>query len=93
VKLLFLPTAAHDLERLREFVEAKDPRAAARIASRLYAAAANLLQAPELGRPIEGTPYRKLVIRMRRSAYIMHYREREDAIVIVRIWHGREKQE
>ena len=95
MRLIFLPSAAQDLARLREFVEPKNPAAAARIAGRLYAAAEQLLRAPELGRPIEGTAFRKLVIRMRRTAYTMCYRfwREGDAIVIVRIWHGRERQE
>ena len=94
MRLVFLPKAAHDLVRLREFVESKNPEAAARIAQRLYAAAEQLLRKPDLGRPIEGTAFRKLVIRMRRTAYVMRYRvsPERDAVFIVRIWHGRERQ-
>ena len=95
MKLVFLPSAAQDFVRLREFIEPKNPAAAARIAERLYAAAEELLRAPELGRPIEGTGFRKLVIRMKRTAYVIRYRvwREGDAIVIVRIWHGRERQD
>lgn len=94
MKLRFLPAAAHDLARLRLFLESKDPDAAARIALRIYAAAESLLESPELGRPIEGTPFRKLTIRIGRSAYILHYRvsPEMDAVTIIRIWHGRERQ-
>jgi plasmid stabilization system protein ParE len=94
VKLRFLPAAAHDLVRLRLFIETKNPQAAARIALRLYAAAESLIASPELGRPIEGTPFRKLTIRIRRTAYVVHYRisPELDAVTIVRIWHGRERQ-
>ena len=91
MRLQFLPSAVRDFVRLREFVEPKNPEAAARIAARLYEAATMLLTTPDLGRPIPGTPYRKLVIRMRRSAYIMRYRHVPDAIVIVRVFHGRER--
>lgn len=95
MKLVFLPSAAQDFVRLREFIEPKNPKAAARVAERLYAAAEELLLTPELGRPIEGTTFRKLVIRMKRTAYVMRYRvwPEGDAIVIVRIWHGRERQD
>jgi plasmid stabilization system protein ParE len=95
VKLKFLPAALHDLARLRLFIETKNPGAAARLAARLYGAAESPLDAPEMGRPIEGTPFRKLTIRVRRSAYIMHYRLQleDDAVVITRVWHGRERQE
>ena len=94
MKLRFLPAAAHDLVRLRLFVETRNPKAAARIALRLYAAAESLLVSPELGRPIAGTPIRKLTIRIRRTAYVLHYRVSPelDAITIIRIWHGRERQ-
>ena len=95
VNLKFLPAAAHDLARLRLFVESKNPDAAARIVQRLYVAAESLLRSPELGRPIKETPLRKLTIRVRRSAYVMHYRvsQEGDAIIITRIWHGRERRE
>ncbi len=92
MKLKFLPAAAEDFARLRLFIETKNPQAAARMALRLYAAAESLLASPELGRSIEGTPFRKLTIRIRRSAYVMHYRVSPggDTITITRVWHGRE---
>ena len=91
MRLEFLPSAVNDFARLREFVEPKNPEAAARIVARLYGAAAMLLTTPELGRPVPGTKYRKLVIRMRRSSYVMRYRLSSDAVTIVRIFHGRER--
>lgn len=58
----------------------------------LFAAAHSLRDLSERGRPAARSGYRELVVPFGRGAYVIRYRIDEDrkAVVIVRIWHGRE---
>jgi plasmid stabilization system protein ParE len=94
VKIVLSPEAILDFERLREFLVEKDPRAAVRASAKLSNAIESLLQFPERGRiaPLPG--HRELVVPFGKSAYVVRYQYRADdrSILIVRVWHGRERR-
>ena len=93
MKLLWTPGAVRDLARLRRFLQPKSPGAAARAAARIRQAAAALREQPELGRPVEGAPeVRDLVAPFGAGAFVLRYRVYRDAVVVARVWHGREDQ-
>ncbi len=91
--LRWTPEAVRDLVRLREFLGEKNAVAAERAAVRIRQAAAALREQPELGRIVEGEAFRDLVAPFGGGAYVLRYRIDADAVVIARVWHGREDRE
>jgi addiction module RelE/StbE family toxin len=75
-----------DRERIFDFIEQDDPRAAVAVDERIATQVRVLSQFPEGGRPgrVEGT--RELVIR--RTPYIAAYRVGKDCVRILRILHS-----
>jgi plasmid stabilization system protein ParE len=94
VRVLFLKRARTDLLRLREFLEPHGEALAARAFDALFAAALSLEEMPERGHPAARPPYRELLVPFGRSAYVIRYRidYARDAVVIIRMWHGRERR-
>ncbi len=90
--LRWTPEAVRDLVQLREFLGKKNAVAAERAAVRIRQAAAALREQPELGRIVEGEAFRDLVAPFG-GAYVLRYRIDEDAVVVARVWHGREDRE
>jgi toxin ParE1/3/4 len=88
--LRWAPDAVRDLARLRDSLGSKNAAAAARAADRILQAAAMLRERPELGHAVEDEDWRELLAPAGRTAYVLRYRIDEDAVVIARVWHGRE---
>jgi toxin ParE1/3/4 len=86
VRLEWSPLAMDDRERIFDFIEQDDPRAAIAVDERIATQVLLLMQFPEGGRPgrIEGT--RELVIR--RTPYIVAYRIERDGVRILRVLHS-----
>jgi len=75
------------LERLREFVALKNPRAARRVSQRLLQSIRHLVDQPALGVEVEELPgVRELVS----GDYIVSYTVKDSNLYILRIWHGKE---
>jgi addiction module RelE/StbE family toxin len=93
VKLRFLPQAYADVERLHDFLSAKNPNAADRVVDLLFESAKSLKDVPDKGRPLKAG-FRELIVAFGKGAYILRYRvdETKTAIVVARIWHSREKR-
>ena len=66
-EIVWLPDAAKDVARLRNFIQEKNPNAASRAASRIKEAAQILIENPEAGKPLEETlPFRDLFYSIRK---------------------------
>ena len=90
-RILWLPEALDDVERLHDFLIWKEPSAAARAVRTILNGAGRLQELPELGRPLaDGTDRRELVVRFGAGAYVLRYRMDREAAVIIRVWHSRE---
>lgn len=90
-RLIWLPEAAQDLERLRQFIQANSPAASRRAARRIFEAAKVLQRQPDAGRPLEDPlGFRDLVIPFGAGAYVLRYRLTDVGVVVVRVWHSRE---
>ena len=92
MNIVLSPEAMADLERLREFLIEKDPRAAVRVSATLVEAIDSLIAFPERGRVSPLPSHRELVVPFGRSAYVVRYmyRAESETVQIVRVWHGRE---
>jgi plasmid stabilization system protein ParE len=61
----------------------------------LTAALQSLDVFPERGRPVGARNVRELIVRFGQSSYIVRYayRQQDDEVVVLRIWHSREARE
>jgi plasmid stabilization system protein ParE len=83
--------AHSDLVRLYEFLSPVNPRAAAKAARALVAAAGGLPEHPRIGEKLE--QYEPLEVRrILVGEYELRYEIRGTTIYIVRLWHTRENR-
>lgn len=93
MRILWLPEALADLERLYDFVVERDPAAAERVIRTIEEGAERLGALPELGRSMgDETGRRELFLPFGAGAYVLRYRLQQDAVVIIRVWHSREER-
>jgi plasmid stabilization system protein ParE len=88
-RIVFSPRAGGDLDRLRDFIATESRASAERAIARIVRGVKNLEAFPELGVAIDGG-FRQLVLKYGKSGYVIRYRVLDDAILITRVWHGRE---
>ncbi len=86
MRLEWSPLAMDDRERIFDFIEQDDPRAAVAVDERIATQVLVLSQFPEGGRPgrIEGT--RELIVR--RTPYVVAYQIGKDSVRILRVLHS-----
>jgi plasmid stabilization system protein ParE len=95
VKVVVATEALADLQRLATFLAEKDERAAERAFGTLTKAIDSLISFPERGRRAGIPSFRELVVPFGRSAYVVRYvyRASSKTVLVVRIWHSREKRD
>jgi len=90
-EIVWLPSAARDVARLREFIQNKNPTAAIRAASRIKEATKILADNPEAGKPVEDLfPFRELFVPFGNGNYVIRYREDGIRAIIIKVKHSRE---
>ena len=95
MKLRYLSAALDDIDRLHAFLKEKNPVAADAAIAKIRNAANSLIESsPERGTPIGRAGFRQLFVRFGRSSYVIRYRVDvpRDQLIVVRIWHGRERR-
>jgi plasmid stabilization system protein ParE len=94
VQIVFLNRARADVDRLRNFLAPHGDSLSVRAVDTLFAAARSLADQPDRGRPAARVGYRELIVPFGRGAYVIRYRvdRRRNTVVIVRLWHGRERR-
>jgi plasmid stabilization system protein ParE len=94
MKLVWLPAARDDIQRLYDFLIERDPAAALRMLDRIRAGAATLLEFPRAGKRMDNdTDRRELYVPFGVGAYVLRYRLTGEALVVIRVWHSRESRE
>lgn len=89
MQLRFTRSSSRDLTRLRDFIARHDPRAAAKVSKRLGRTIRLLRDQPGLGQAVDELPdVRELVA----GDYVVRYTVRDECVVILRVWHGRENR-
>jgi plasmid stabilization system protein ParE len=90
--ILLSPDAVEDVQRLRTFLDQKNPDAARRALAVIWIAIERLQEFPHLGMLTEDADIRQIVVRFGSSGYVVRYAvlPEDDNILITRIWHGRE---
>lgn len=91
--LLTEEAALADLDRFAAFLNDAHPDLAAEIAAAIVARAQALAANPLLGRPVAGsTAFRQVVLRVLNAGSVFQYRLEADRIVMLRVFHGRERR-
>jgi len=90
VKISYTKEAINDLERLRKFIESKNPLAARRISSGLLDGIGNLHAFPKMGLPVVRAPDPEAIRDLFIGQYTVRYLLDEEYLVILRVWHGKE---
>ncbi len=96
MKLVFLPEVFDDIDRLYSFLKDKNPRSAQKAMLAIDEGIEMLLSNPFMGLQMEKRPeYQQLFVPFGRDCYVLRYRvdEANNALVVVRIWHGREDRD
>jgi len=93
-QIKWLPEALADVERLNAFLHEKSPDAAARAAKAIMDGAGFLQSIPDIGRPMDDdTGRREWVVSFGAGAFVLRYmRDRNDTVVIIRVWHSKENR-
>jgi plasmid stabilization system protein ParE len=92
VRIIWLPTAVRDVQRLHDFLAPKN-RDATRRAVRAIRQGVKALEAhPEIGRPVEDMPpeFREWFIQFGQSGYVALYRYNGKQVAILAVRHGKE---
>lgn len=90
MKLVYTDKAIEDLKRLREFIAAHNPSAAARIAADLIEKFQLLAEFPKMGSPVTMAPDPESIRDMVFGKYIVRYSLHTETIIVLRVWHGLE---
>ncbi len=91
-RLIWSPSALHDVQRLYRFLAEQNPDAARRAAKAIRAGVRVFAQHPEIGRPAEEMEpeYREWLINFGDSGYLALYRYDGHTAVIVVVGHQKE---
>lgn len=88
-RLIISRRAESDFDRLEAFIAADSPGRAERSIDNLRKSVNRLRRFPELGVSI-GEGRRQLYVKNGKSAFVVRYRIFDDAVLIIRLWHGKE---
>jgi plasmid stabilization system protein ParE len=91
IEVKYSPESLVDLQQVVEFVEAKNPYAARRIAIDLQEGVSKLKQFPQIGLPVIKAPDPKTIRDLYVSDYTVRYLITDESIYILRVWHNKEK--
>ena len=92
MKISYTPEAIADLSRLREFIEIKNPVAAQRIANELLIGIDKLKVFPKMGIQVLRAPQPELIRDLFVGNYMIRYLIKDDNIIVLRLWHGKENE-
>ncbi len=92
MKINYSPESIDDLKRLREFIEIKNPVAAARVSNDLLSGIAKLKIFPQMGLPVSRAPNPELIRDLFIGSYTIRYLLTDSDIFILRIWHNKENE-
>ena len=92
MKISYTPEAIHDLKKLREFIEVKNPSSAQRVATAILKGISQLKIFPYLGVEVQQAPDPEMVRDLIIGKYIARYLVRSNGIIILRVWHHKEER-
>ncbi len=93
--ILFSSDALSDIDRVRSFLELRNPDAAVRAMRSIWRALERVEDFPEIGQPTKDRSIRQILVRFGRRGYVVRYRilPSDGTIFVTRVWHSRERRE
>ncbi len=92
-RIIWLPEALSDLVRLFDFLKLKNENVAFLAAQAIREAGFSLVDAPYKGNVLnDSSGRRKLVVPFGKYGYVILYYIEDDAVIIIRVYHGRENR-
>lgn len=90
--IIFAPEAISDTRRLYDFLKTENPDAARRAMVTIWRKLELIETMPALGIKTKSPFIRQVVVRFGKRGYVARYtiRERDGALIVLRVWHGRE---
>ena len=92
MRISYTPEAIDDLRRLRDFIEAKNPLAAKRIASSILKGISQLKIFPDSGVEVQQAPDPEAVRDLIIGSHTVRYLIGSNKIYILRVWHHKEQR-
>ncbi|GAA5131634.1 type II toxin-antitoxin system RelE/ParE family toxin [Thalassotalea piscium] len=92
IEVKYSPKSIEDLQRVVEFVEAKNQYAARRIAIDLQEGVSKLKQFPQIGIPVIKAPDPEKIRDLYVGDYTVRYLITDETIYILRVWHNKENE-
>ena len=93
MNIVWLPESRDDIQRSYDFLLARDPAAAERAVRAIQVGAKGFLENPRTGRSLDDeTGRRELFVPFGAGAYVIRHVVLDDQIVVIRVWHSREKR-
>jgi len=92
MKLFYTPEAIKDLQRLKTFIEIKNPLAARKASLNLREGIDKLVPFPKIGLPVSKAPDPQVIRDLYVSNYTVRYLIQKQVIIILRIWHNKENE-
>ena len=94
LKIEWSADALRDLDRFAAFLHQHHPALATIVAREIIRKTQILADVPFLGRPIAGhEEYRQVVLQVLNAAYVFQYRYNGKRLVMLRVFHGKEKRD
>jgi plasmid stabilization system protein ParE len=85
------PAARRDMLRFEANLKRRSPRAALRMFDLVSGRILSLGVDPFKGVELQAN-MRELYVKFGKSAYVVRYRVTDDAVVVTRVWHGRQNR-
>ena len=92
MNLFYTPEAIDDLQRLKEFIETKNPLAAKKVSIELREGIMKLISFPKIGLPVSKAPDPETIRDLYISNYTVRYLLQNEGIFILRLWHNKENE-
>ena len=84
------PTARRDIQRLLDFLQPKSLESAKQAAVAISRTSKLLEMQPFIGREVEGTVHREILVTFGNSGYVMRYTIKETHVLVTAVRHQRE---
>lgn len=93
MSIVWLPEAQQDVQRLFDFLMPINANAAERAVKTIADGAVQLNEFGDIGRPMDDdTGRRELFLPFGASHYVLRYMKTDSDIIIIRVWHSKEKR-
>ena len=92
MKIIYTPESITDLQRLRDFINEKNPAAAKAVAARLIAGITRLKTFPRMGLEVSQAPDPDLIRDLILGKYTVRYLIEAKKIHILKVWHHKEDE-